>query len=143
MYEPGKISKTALNELLEKIKPDFQKCFPTAEDLTWYAHCSYRLIIAAYVSTNLAFLHRGVIKTYAHESQQKFSTLSDFDFRQTVQKFLQHFADMKLGSSRNLENREIDLRFVFVDKNVVRTVAYYHTFLFGHVIVVMAVQVVC
>jgi hypothetical protein len=27
---------------------------------------------------------------------------------------------MKLGPSRNLENREIDLRFVFVDKNVVR-----------------------
>lgn len=75
------------------------------------------LFLQAYVVTR--FLHRAVITVYAHESQQKFSTLSDFDFRQTVQKLLQHFVDMKLGSSRNLENREIDLRFVFVDKNVV------------------------
>ena len=47
MYEPGKISKLALNELLEKIVPDFRKCFPTAEDLTWYARssCSYRRML--------------------------------------------------------------------------------------------------
>jgi len=36
-----------------------------------------------------------------------------------MQRLLQEFKVMKLGPARNLDNREIEIRLVFVDKTIV------------------------
>ncbi len=55
---------------------------------------------------------------YAHENKHNCSVLQ-FDFNKNVQSLHQAFIDRKLGALRNLEQRELEIRFVFLDERVV------------------------
>jgi len=66
-------------------------------------------------------LHRANISYHAHESPSKFYSLANFDRNQPISELLKtEFIMKRIGSQKNLENREIEIRFLFDSKNVVR-----------------------
>ena len=72
---------------------------------------------------------RGNVTIYAHESQQKCSILN-IDFSCTMQGLLQEFVNQKIGLRWNLDERQIEICFMFLDKNVV-----HHLFITGRLLV--------
>ncbi|KIM49865.1 hypothetical protein M413DRAFT_408231 [Hebeloma cylindrosporum] len=98
-FDPQVSTKSALDQLLVGVRTDFEKKYPEATQLTW-ANISY----------------------HAHESQSKFYSLANFDRNQPISQLLKmEFVMKRIGSQRNLENREIEIRFMFETKNVVRS----------------------
>ena len=72
-------------------------------------------------------LLRANISYHAHESPSKFYSLANFDRNQPISELLKTEIIMKrIGSQRSLENREIEIRFLFDSKDVVRP--HWHSF---------------
>jgi hypothetical protein len=62
---------------------------------------------------------RPLISLYAHETQQKYSSLNYFDRRLSMGQFFHEFVKGKLAADNMLKDKKIEIRFVFfIDKVV-------------------------
>lgn len=117
VYSAGEKTKHALNSLLAKVRIHFQERFPQANALNWYIFDLYFKFNAG-IHYNM-FDFRTNITLYAHESQNKHSSLKHFNLELPMQKFFAEFVDQKLINETMRKERKIEIRFVFDHDSVV------------------------
>lgn len=62
---------------------------------------------------------RANISLYAHENQQKYSSLEHFDQRLPMEQFYHEFVKGKLVAETMLKDKKIEIRFAFFENQVV------------------------
>jgi len=62
---------------------------------------------------------RANISVYAHENQQKYSSLEYFDQTLPMEQFYREFVKGKLVAETMLKDKKIEIRFAFFENNVV------------------------
>jgi hypothetical protein len=64
------------------------------------------------------------ITLYAHESQNKYSSLKHFNLELLMQKFFAEFVDQKLVNETMKKECKIEIRFVFDHDSIVSSILY-------------------
>jgi hypothetical protein len=122
VYSAGEKTKHALNSLLGKVRVHFQERYPQANTLNWYIYSTY--ISLSGICYNI-FDFRTNVTLYAHESQNKYSSLKHFNLELPMQKFFAEFVDQKLINETMKKERKVEIRFVFDHDSVVSTSMFY------------------
>ncbi|KAF8812039.1 hypothetical protein BYT27DRAFT_7208000 [Phlegmacium glaucopus] len=95
-FDPNLSTKAALDTLLVGLRTDFQTKNPSTEQLTW-----------------------ANVSIHAHENQTKFSSLRNFDRTLPLsQLYKAEFVKKKIGAQKKLENREIEIRLMYLKSDI-------------------------
>ncbi|KAF8952860.1 hypothetical protein BDZ97DRAFT_1909005 [Flammula alnicola] len=95
VFSPDNETKKALEKLLLSVRKSFETQHPDAELLTW-----------------------ANISLYAHETQQKYSSLDHFDYSLPMEQFFHEFVKGKLAVETMLKDKKIEIRFAFFEETV-------------------------
>ncbi|KAF8168900.1 hypothetical protein BJ912DRAFT_862426, partial [Pholiota molesta] len=91
LFDPNVSAKAAFDKLLISLRSNFEVKNPTAQQLTW-----------------------SNISLFAHENQNRFSSLQNCDLATSLGQFFKaEFIRKKIGTKRKLDNREIEIRLMY------------------------------
>ena len=84
-----------------------------------------------HISYNI-FDFRTNITLYAHESQNKYSSLKHFNLELLMQKFFAEFVDQKLVNETMRKECKVEIHFVFDHDSVVSSLFYSYGYSYGY-----------